>query len=82
MKPLIKLLALVAGSWLALTGYAQNKVNLFVASGPTAGVYYPLGGGLADILTKHLPNINATSGSTDGSMANLLLIHPRPAKKK
>ena len=74
MKPLIKLLALVAGSWLALTGYAQNKVNLFVASGPTAGVYYPLGGGLADILTKHLPNINATSGSTDGSMANLLLI--------
>ena len=46
----------------------------FVASGPTAGVYYPLGGGLADVLTKYLPSVNATAGTTDGSMANLLLM--------
>jgi hypothetical protein len=53
---------------------AQEKKNIFVATGPTAGVYYPLGGGLADILTKNIPNLNATAGTTDGSMANLLLI--------
>ena len=31
-------------------------------------------GGLADVLTKHIPNLNATAGTTDGSMANLLLM--------
>ena len=74
MNPLLKSLALLAGALLTLTGYAQNKVNIFVATGPTAGVYYPMGGGLADLLTKHVPNLNATAGTTDGSMANLLLI--------
>ncbi len=54
--------------------FGQAKTNIFVATGPTTGVYYPLGGGLADILTKHMNNLNATAGTTDGSMANLLLI--------
>jgi uncharacterized protein len=53
---------------------AQSKTNIFVATGPTAGVYYPIGGAIADVLTKHLPGMNATAGATDGSMANLLLI--------
>jgi TRAP transporter TAXI family solute receptor len=74
MKTFLRLFALVAGMLLALTGFAQTKTNIFVATGPTAGVYYPLGGGLADILTKHVPNLNATAGTTDGSMANLLLM--------
>ena len=74
MKILLKLLALAAGLTLALNAPAQNKTNIFVATGPTAGVYYPLGGGLADVLTKHIPNLNATAGTTDGSMANLLLM--------
>src|SRR5512134_770523 len=58
----------------ALPAAAQGKTNIFVATGPTTGVYYPLGGGIADILTKHVPGLNATAGTTDGSMANLLLI--------
>ena len=52
---------------------AQTK-NIFVATGPTTGVYYPIGGGIADVLTKNVPGLNATAGATDGSMANLLLI--------
>ena len=52
----------------------QTKSNIFVATGPTTGVYYPLGGGIADVLTKYLPGLNATAGTTDGSVANLLLI--------
>lgn len=58
----------------ALPAAAQGKTNIFVATGPTTGVYYPLGGGIADVLTKHVPGLNATAGTTDGSMANLLLI--------
>ena len=68
-------LALMAGVLLSSGGWAQGKVNIFVATGPTTGVYYPLGGGLADVLTKFIPNLNATAGTTDGSMANLLLIN-------
>ncbi len=75
MKQLGRMLALAAGALFALTGLTQNKVNIFVATGPTTGVYYPMGGGLADVLTKYVPNLNATAGTTDGSMANLLLIN-------
>jgi TRAP transporter TAXI family solute receptor len=57
-----------------LPALGQTKTNIFVATGPTTGVYYPLGGGIADILTKNIPGLNATAGTTDGSMANLLLI--------
>ena len=74
MQRLFRCLAVMAGVLCAVTAYAQGKVNIFVASGPTSGVYYPLGGGLADVLTKFVPNLNATAGTTDGSMANLLLI--------
>src|SRR5471030_2251240 len=74
MNKLFSGIALVAGVLCAFAAYAQGKVNIFVASGPTSGVYYPLGGGLADVLTKFVPNLNATAGTTDGSMANLLLM--------
>lgn len=52
MKQFFRCAALIAGVLFALTGFTQAKVNIFVASGPTTGVYYPLGGGLADVLTK------------------------------
>src|SRR6266542_4275637 len=58
----------------SLAALAQTKANIFVATGPTTGVYYPIGGGIADVLTKNIPGLNATAGATDGSMANLLLI--------
>jgi len=74
MKHLTRGLAIVAAALLSFGAFAQSKTNIFVASGPTTGVYYPLGGGLADVLTKYIPNLNATAGTTDGSMANLLLI--------
>lgn len=66
----------IAAACLGVTGQAaaQAKTNIFVATGPTAGVYYPIGGGIADVLTKNVPGLNATAGATDGSMANLLLI--------
>src|SRR4249919_1967759 len=64
---------------LSLPALGQAKTNIFVATGPTTGVYYPIGGGIADVLTKNIPNLNATAGTTDGSMANLLLIQQHRA---
>src|SRR5215475_6675125 len=59
----------------AVTVEAQQKsVRLSIATGGTGGVYYPLGGGLADILSKHVPGMQATAEVTGGSVDNLKLI--------
>lgn len=63
----------------AAPSMAQDKLNLFIATGPTSGVYYPMGGGLADILTKYVPSLNATAGTTAGSVANLQLMANKKA---
>ena len=78
MRRILLGMAMVAGAFAALSATAQTR-NIFVATGPTTGVYYPIGGAIADVLTKNIPNLNATAGSTDGSMANLLLIQQRRA---
>jgi uncharacterized protein len=62
-----------------LPAAAQEKVNIFIATGPTSGVYYPMGGGMADILTKYVPGLNATAGTTAGSIANLQLMQTKKA---
>ena len=74
MRRIVIGITLAAGALFALSVIAQTKTNIFVATGPTTGVYYPIGGAIADVLTKHMPGMNATAGATDGSMANLLLI--------
>lgn len=74
MLRLLKASILAAGALLALPGVAQEKLNIFIATGPTSGVYYPMGGGMADILTKYVPGLNATAGTTAGSIANLQLM--------
>jgi len=74
MKRLIAITAaLVAAFGMAGAG-AQEKVRISIGTGGTAGVYYPLGGGLAAVLTKYLPNVEATAEVTGGSVANLQLI--------
>jgi TRAP transporter TAXI family solute receptor len=74
----IKYLLLVVAAF-AIPVAAQEKINIFVATGPTAGVYYPMGGGLADLLTKYVPSLNATAGTTAGSIANLQLMQNKKA---
>jgi TRAP-type uncharacterized transport system substrate-binding protein len=38
-------------------------------------VYYPLGGGMANILSKYLPGLTATAEVTGGSVDNLKLVN-------
>jgi TRAP transporter TAXI family solute receptor len=58
---------------LALASGAQAQ-NISVATGGTGGVYYPMGGGLAAVLSKAVPGMQATAEVTGGSVANMQLI--------
>jgi TRAP transporter TAXI family solute receptor len=68
--------SVVLGAALALSGAAsaQEKFSLSIATGGTGGVYYPLGGGLANVLSKYVPGLQATAEVTGGSVDNLKLI--------
>jgi TRAP transporter TAXI family solute receptor len=59
--------------------FAQDRRTLSIVTGGTGGVYYPLGGGLANMLAKHVPGWQATSEVTGGSVDNLKLIGARKA---
>jgi len=61
--------AMVAG-----IAFAQIKA-ISIATGGTGGVYYPLGGGLANVLSKEIPGLQATAEVTGGSVDNLKLIN-------
>jgi TRAP transporter TAXI family solute receptor len=78
MSSLIKYLTILA-ALVAMPVVAQDKLNIFIATGPTSGVYYPMGGGLADLITKYVPSLNATAGTTAGSIANLQLMQNKKA---
>ncbi len=52
---------------------AQQK-TIAIGTGGTGGVYYPLGGAMANVLSKHLPGVQATAEVTGGSVDNLKLI--------
>jgi TRAP transporter TAXI family solute receptor len=64
------------GAALAVAGatQAQEKYSLSIATGGTGGVYYPLGGGMANLLSKYVPGLQATAEVTGGSVDNLKLI--------
>ena len=74
MNKLIKSLVLAASALLAFNGFAQEKINLSIGTGGTGGVYYPLGGGIANVLSKYVPGMQATAEVTGGSVDNLKLI--------
>jgi len=59
---------------LATFALAAGAQNLSIATGGTGGVYYPMGGGLAAVLSKHVPGMQATAEVTGGSVDNLKLI--------
>ncbi|MCQ3943119.1 MAG: C4-dicarboxylate ABC transporter substrate-binding protein, partial [Alphaproteobacteria bacterium] len=59
---------------LAGVAVAQQQQNIAIATGGTGGVYYPMGGGMANVLSKYLPGVQATARVTGGSVDNLKLI--------
>jgi TRAP transporter TAXI family solute receptor len=66
--------SLIAGTTLFERAAFAQQTTIAIATGGTGGVYYPLGGGMANVLTKHVPGYAATARVTGGSVDNLKLI--------
>ncbi len=52
-------------------GGTGGGTRLSIATGNTTGVYYVLGGGLAELIDKHLPGHRATAEATGASVENI-----------
>ena len=74
MRTLLQALSVATMVALSAPLAAQEKINISIATGGTAGVYYPMGGGIAAELSKHVPGMQATAEVTGGSVDNLKLI--------
>src|SRR4051794_5615586 len=59
---------------------AQDKKQMSVATGTTGAVFYPLGGAMANILTKKVPGWSVTAEATAGSVANMHMIRDGKAE--
>ena len=57
MRFLTRVVALLMSAF-ALAAQAQN---LSIATGGTGGVYYPLGGGMAAVLSRYVSGMQATA---------------------
>ncbi|WP_425075079.1 TAXI family TRAP transporter solute-binding subunit [Sagittula sp. S175] len=57
---------------LAVPALAQEQLS--IATGGTGGVYYPMGGGLAEIINTHIDGYSATAEVTGASVENMGLI--------
>ena len=53
---------------------AQSAQQLAIGTGTTGGVYYPLGGALANLISRQMPGTSATVEVTGGSVGNLQLL--------
>lgn len=58
----------------ALPAAAEGVTRLSIATGTTGGVYYPVGGAMAQIWNQHVPGVEAVAEATGASVENLRLI--------
>ncbi|PMR72883.1 TAXI family TRAP transporter solute-binding subunit [Billgrantia endophytica] len=63
----------VAASLLAAAPLAVAQ-QLSIATGGTGGVYYPIGGGFAEMINEHIEGASATAEVTGASVENMGLI--------
>lgn len=53
---------------------AQQRTFVAIATGGTAGVYFPLGAALAEVWSGKVPNVQATAQTSGASVANIRLL--------
>ena len=69
---LVMIIAVVAGCG----GEQQaDKKFLNIATGGTAGTYYPIGGAMAEILNNEIAGMNASAQSTGATVANINMLN-------
>lgn len=75
MKRALSIALGAAATVAVIFGVAQaQQKTISIGTGGTGGVYYPMGGGLANVLTKSIPGLQATAEVTGGSVDNLKLL--------
>jgi TRAP transporter TAXI family solute receptor len=75
MKRKIIILSILISA-LAFTGTAIAKTNFIsIGTGGTGGVYYPYGGGVAEIWSKNVKGVKAVAEVTGASVENVKLAH-------
>ena len=62
----------LAAMLVAAPAVAQQQLS--IATGGTGGVYYPMGGGLAEVINNHVEGYSATAEVTGASVENMGLI--------
>lgn len=76
-KKLLWVMVFVLAVVLAIGGaaVAAKKVQFVgIATGGTGGLYYPLGGALAQVISSKIPDVSATAQSGNASVANVNLV--------
>lgn len=58
---------------------AGKTTQLLLATGGTAGTYYPLGGAMAQIFNTKIANMNVTAQATGAAIENVRLINKKEA---
>jgi uncharacterized protein len=56
-------------------GIASAQTRLIIGTGGLSGVYYPIGGAIAQIITKKVPGLEATVQTSAGGLENLRLLN-------
>jgi uncharacterized protein len=55
------------------TGSSQTR-RISIGTSDVGGTYYPMGGSLASLITKKMPNVEATAVTTAGAVENVRLL--------
>ncbi len=71
----VLLVASLAGVFAAGRSETAAPTRLAVATGGTAGVYFPLGGAFANIITERVDGVTANAESTGASVVNVNLLN-------
>jgi TRAP transporter TAXI family solute receptor len=67
---------LFVGIFFVMAGQAMAKTEFIsIGTGGTGGIYYPYGGGVAEIWSKHVEGIKAVAEVTGASVENVKLAH-------
>ena len=83
-KFLMTVLILTMVSMLIFAGGSSEEgkvkeIKLLIGTGGLSGVYYPVGGGIANLINKYVDNASATVQTTAGSIENIRLIKQNQA---
>ena len=70
----MKFVSILAASAILAGAPVFAQQQLSIATGGTGGVYYPMGGGLAEVINNHVEGYSATAEVSGSSVENSGLI--------